>query len=224
MNIYIVGGGKLANAILSSNMSFKVGDILPWSSSAESVNEKSILIHAGSGRLLDECLRFCEKTKSILIELSTGLKTDKLVPDFPLVICPNTSVLMLKTLNMLRLFGHNFRDYEITITESHQSSKTTEPGTAYNFADSLNFTHEKIVSIRDAKVQSELIGIPEQYLDKHAYHKIVIKSNTDELAIETKVFGHDSYANGVKEILEICLNHNLENKRYTVLELMDIQK
>jgi 4-hydroxy-tetrahydrodipicolinate reductase len=223
MNIYIVGGGNLANAILSSNLSFPKCDILPWSFSTERVNEKAILIHAGSGRQLDECLDFCERTKSIFVELSTGLKTEKLVPDFPLVICPNTSILMLKTLNMLRLFGHNFRDYEITITESHQSSKTTEPGTAYNFADSLNVSHNKIASIRDAKVQKDLIGIPVEYIDKHAYHKIVIKNNTDELCIETKVSGHDSYANGVKEILGICLNRSLENKRYPVLELMEIQ-
>jgi len=33
---------------------------------------------------------------------------------------------------MLQQFGHNFKDYEISIMESHQSSKLTEPGTAYH--------------------------------------------------------------------------------------------
>jgi 4-hydroxy-tetrahydrodipicolinate reductase len=224
MNIFIVGVGKLANAILSSNFDSLVGDIFPWPTSMVALKERSIVIHAGSGRQLDDCIRYCESTKSILIELSTGLKTEKFVPDFPLVICPNTSIMMLKTLNMLRQFGHNFHDYEITITESHQSSKTTEPGTAYNFAESLGLSQNKIISLRNAQVQREVIGIPEQYLDKHAYHKIVIKNHTDELSIETKVFGHDSYSNGVKEILEICLNRSLENKRYTVIELMNLQK
>lgn len=220
MNIYIVGGGKLANAILASNLKFPDCDILQWSPENVKLGERAILVHAGSGRQLDECISFCERTESVLIELSTGLKSEKFVPDFPLIICPNTSILMLKTLNMLSLFGRNFQDYEVIITESHQATKTTEPGTAFNFAESLQVPKDKIVSIRNPKIQKEIIGIPDEHIGKHAYHKIVIKNNNDELLIETKVLGHDSYANGVRAILEICLNETLENKRYTVLELM----
>lgn len=179
------------------------------------------MVHAGSGRQLKECLAFCERTKSVFIELSTGLETEKMNPDFPLIICPNTSILLLKTLNMIKVNGGYFENYQISITESHQSTKTTEPGTAYAFANALKFPADKIISIRDTEIQRDKIGIPKEYLDKHAYHKIVFKDGRDEVTIETKVLGHDSYAHGVKTIVEAVLKHNLENKKYTILDLID---
>jgi 4-hydroxy-tetrahydrodipicolinate reductase len=193
---FVVGSGKLANAILDSIPNV---EILPWQPSI-TTSSPSIIIHAGSGRELQDCLDFCARTDSVFIELSTGLETEKLETAFPLVICPNTSILLLKTLHMLQQFGHNFKDYEISIMESHQSSKLTEPGTAYHIANSLHVAHERVISIRDAKTQAYKINIPVAYLEKHAYHQIVIKDKNDEIKIETKVLGHDSYSNGVKTI------------------------
>ena len=200
MKILVVGSGKLANAILTSDLSFQSCEILKWESQLQSLNEKAIIVHAGSGRQLKECLDFCSKTKSVFIELSTGLETEKMESDFPLIICPNTSILVLKTLYMLKANGSHFENYEISITESHQSTKKTEAGTAYAFAHSLKFPPEQIISIRKSDIQEDQIGIPKEFLDKHAYHKIVIKDGNDEITIETKVLGHDSYANGVKKI------------------------
>jgi 4-hydroxy-tetrahydrodipicolinate reductase len=221
MKIFIVGSGKLANAILTSNISFQSCETLPWEARYQSLHEKAIIVHAGSGRQLEECVEFCSRTKSALIELSTGLGSEKMNPDFPLIICPNTSMLVLKTIHMLKANGRHFENYEISITESHQSTKKTEPGTAYAFADSLKFPCNKIVSIRDPGIQHQNIGIPQDYLGKHAYHKIVLKDGNDEVTIETKVLGHDSYASGVKAILKTVLKHPLENKKYTVLDLID---
>jgi len=220
IKILVAGSGKLANAILSSGLSFHSCEILKWDTQCQTLDEKAILVHAGSGRQLKECMEFCARTKSIFIELSTGLETETLQPDFPLIICPNTSILVLKTLNMLKANGRNFENYSISITESHQSTKKTEPGTAYAFANSLKFPVNKIVSVRNPELQQNVIGIPEEYLEKHAYHKIVIKDGNDEITIETKVLGHDSYAKGVKLIIESALKHSLENKRYTVLDLI----
>jgi 4-hydroxy-tetrahydrodipicolinate reductase len=164
---------------------------------------------------------FCERTNSVFIELSTGLETEKMKPDFPLIICPNISILVLKTLQMLKANGEHFRNYEISITESHQSTKKTEPGTAYAFANSLKFPPDRIVSIREPEIQRNHIGISDEYLDRHAYHKIVIKDGNDEITLETKVLGHNSYARGVKSIIETVLSNSLENKRYTVLDLIE---
>ncbi|WON93108.1 MULTISPECIES: dihydrodipicolinate reductase C-terminal domain-containing protein [unclassified Sphingobacterium] len=216
---FVVGSGKLANAILEADYSIPNVEISPWQPSITTTSP-SIVIHAGSGRELQDCLDFCARTDSVLIELSTGLETEKLETAFPLVICPNTSVLLLKTLHMLQQFGHNFKDYEISIIESHQASKNTEPGTAYHIANSLQVAHERVVSIRDAKTQAYKINIPVAYLEKHAYHQIVIKDKNDEIKIETKVLGHDSYSNGVKKILEACVNNKLANRRHTVLDLV----
>lgn len=220
IKIFVAGSGKLANAILNSDLSFQSCEILKWDTRYQMLDEKVILVHAGSGRQLKECVEFCDRTKSIFIELSTGLETEMLQPDFPLIICPNTSILVLKTLNMLKVNGRNFENYSISITESHQSTKKTEPGTAYAFANALKFSVDKIVSVRNPEMQQNEIGIPEEYLGKHAYHKIVIKDGNDEITIETKVLGHDSYAKGVKMIIEAALINSLENKKYTVLDLI----
>ena len=221
MKIFIVGSGKLANALLTADLSIESSEIVRWEAQDKTVSEKSIIVHAGSGRQLKEVFEFCSKTKSPFIELSTGLETETMEPDFPLIICPNTSMLLLKTLNMLKVYGSQFANYEISITESHQSAKKTEPGTAFAFAKSLNFPTDKITSVRDPEIQRNEIGIQEEYLEKHAYHKIVIRDGSDEVTIGTKVLGHDSYAKGVKAIIEMVLRTKMENRRYTILELND---
>jgi len=221
IKIFVVGSGKLANAILTSDLSVQSCEIIKWKAEYGALNKKAIIVHAGSGRQLKECFEFCERTQSVFIELSTGLETEEMNPDFPLIICPNTSILVLKTLNMIKANGKHFENYEISITESHQSTKKTEPGTAFAFANSLKFPLDEIVSIRLPDIQENTAGIPKEYLDKHAYHKIVIKDGNDEVTIETKVLGHDSYAKGVKLIIQAVLKNSLDNKKYTILDLID---
>lgn len=220
MKIFIVGSGKLANAILSAGLAFDSCEVLKWEPKHQAQAEKAILVHAGSGRQLSDCLAYCERTGSVLIELSTGLETETLDTQFPLIICPNTSILVLKMLNLLKSGGHTLAHYDISITESHQAEKTTEPGTAYSFAHSLNVPTAQIRSVREPDSQATTFGIPAEYLSKHAYHKIVIKDGTDEVVIETKVLGHESYARGVKQIISAVLQYPLSNKRYTILELI----
>jgi len=221
LKIIIVGNGKLANAILSSNLSFPNSEILKWDSINKTLNEKSIIVHAGSGRQLEECIKYCEVTDSVLIELSTGLETEKIEPNFTLIICPNTSILILKIITMMKNYGDKFEDYEISITESHQSTKKSAPGTAYSFANILKYPIDKIKSIRDPEIQFNEIGIPNEYLDKHAFHKIIIKDGNDEVKIETKVLGHNTYSKGLNKIIDVVMNHNLERKRYSVVDLIE---
>jgi len=221
MKIFIAGSGKLATAILSAPLSFPSCDVLKWETSYATTNEKAILVHAGSGRQLNECIEFCKKTGSVFIELSTGLVTENMAADFTLIICPNTSILLLKTMNMLKLYGHYFSKDKISITESHQSAKKSVPGTAYNIAESLNVSSADIKSIRETDAQLNQVGIPAEYLDKHAYHKIIIEDGPDQVIIETKVLGHHSYVNGVTKIINAVLENSFEKRKYNVLELID---
>jgi hypothetical protein len=105
MRIYIVGSGKLANAILTSEGFRESSQILRWLPEYVRSKERAVVVHAGSGRELKMCMEFCRKTGSVLIELSTGLETETLEPDFPLVVCPNTSILVLRVLSMLKSMG-----------------------------------------------------------------------------------------------------------------------
>lgn len=221
MKIFIVGSGKLASAILSATLSFPSCEVMKWESDHTSLNEKAIIVHAGSGRQLEECIAFCQRTGSIFIELSTGLFTEALQADFTLIICPNTSILLLKTMNMLKQCGHYFSKDKISMIESHQSAKKSVPGTAYNIAHSLKVPATAIASIRNADVQLNDVGIPLEYLGKHAYHKIIIEDGPDQVIIETKVLGHDSYVNGVRKIVAAVLGNFFEKRMYNVLELID---
>jgi 4-hydroxy-tetrahydrodipicolinate reductase len=134
MKNFIVGSGKLAKAILSSDAFRESSHSEKWLPEYAGLNERAIVVHAGSGRELGTCIEFCRKTGSVLIELSTGLETETLDPDFPLVVCPNTSILVLRVLSMLKSMGKLFTTYDISIMESHQSAKKSAPGTAYKFA------------------------------------------------------------------------------------------
>lgn len=221
MKIFVVGTGKLATAIFAANLSFEFSEIVKWQTQHQFLNEKSLIVHAGSGRQLKECLEFCLRTNSAFIELSTGLETEDIEPEFPLIICPNTSILILKTLYVIKTFGSLFENYKISVTESHQSTKKTEPGTAYSFANSLKSPLNEIISIRDQKIQQKKIGIPDEFLDRHAYHKIKIQDGYDEVTIETKVLGHSSYTHGIMTIIETVIKQQLENKKYTVLDLIE---
>jgi 4-hydroxy-tetrahydrodipicolinate reductase len=220
MKIYIIGSGKLANAILLAGLPIESCEVEKWQPTGNS-NERSILVHAGSGRELKTCFDFCSKTGSVLIELSTGLETETMVPDFPLIVCPNTSILVLRVLFMLKAMGKTFSDNDISILESHQAGKTSAPGTAHRFAEYLHLPIDKIESVRDPDVQSKRLGIKKEYLDKHAFHRIVIRDGLDEFTLETKVYGHESYSAGVKKIIEAVQKTPLQKKRYTVLDLMD---
>ena len=117
--------------------------------------------------------------------------------------------------------GNLFSTYQISIVESHQSAKKSAPGTAYKLAEYLNFPVNKIESIRDRDVQLTELGIEKDFLDKHAYHKITIKDACDEVTIEMKVQGHESYSVGVRKIIDVALTTPLQKKRYNVLDLIE---
>ncbi|WP_207531938.1 dihydrodipicolinate reductase C-terminal domain-containing protein [Desertivirga arenae] len=221
MKVVVVGAGKLANAILSSNPDLRNCEVISWDMiNSEILSQEVIVVHAGSGRQLDDAVDFCAKTKSVLIELSTGLKTENMTPNFPLIICPNTSILLLKTISLLSDSRKYFEKEKIRIVESHQKTKTSAPGTAYKIAESLNIPFPEIESVREPERQLAEIGIPAAFLDRHAYHKIIIGEGSEQISIETKVLGHQSYVTGLWKIVEAVKDHVFENKRYSVLDLI----
>ncbi len=219
--VVIVGNGKLIIEIIQNKEIFDNFGLEAWVDFDKSGIEPVIIVHAGSGRELDEILIFCKKTNSILVELSTGLKTEQLATDFTLIVCPNISILLLKTLAIFDKLGHYFKTNSITITESHQADKKSVAGTAHAIAQSLSYPAESIVAIRDRLSQKEQLAIPDEYLEKHAYHKIEIQDGLDKVTIETKVLGHLSYVNGLQKLLSWLANNNLEKRKYSILELID---
>ncbi|WP_109039235.1 dihydrodipicolinate reductase C-terminal domain-containing protein [Azospira sp. I13] len=218
MQVVIVGTGKLASELLASHQLGHPFQVVPWGRQAE--GERAIVVHAGSGRELEAVADFCRATASPLIELSTGSALEREAPEFPVVLCPNTNILMLKFMAMLEASGHLFRGYQVELLESHQASKSSVPGTAVAMAASLGLAPGAIRSVRDPLVQQGELGIATADLPRHAFHRIRIDDGVCQVQLETRVQGDTPYAAGVSRIVEAVAGHALENRLYPVMELV----
>ncbi|WP_341314752.1 dihydrodipicolinate reductase [Paraburkholderia sp. IMGN_8] len=219
MQVIVVGSGKLATELLNSHKLDSSYEVKPWFDK-ERIDVKSVVVHAGSGRELARVADFCQITASPLIELSTGSEIGEKSHSFPVVLCSNANILMLKFMCMLEMSGHLFRDCQISLVESHQGTKTSVPGTAVEIAQSIGFPTNGIRSVRDPDVQRNELQIPDGQLARHAYHRITIEDGECSLHLESRVYGSSPYADGVSRIIETINRRNLENRLYSTMELV----
>lgn len=191
-----------------------------WSNDSKA-NGSAVVVHAGSGRELDEVIAYCRETRSPLIELATGSKLESASPAFPVVLCPNTNILMLKFMAMLARSGKLFKGYHMEVTESHQAEKQSAPGTAIAIAQSLGLAANDVVSVRDTKVQLAALHIPAEHLGRHAVHAILIEDGACRVSFETRVYGASPYADGVARIVSAVTSYPLENRVYAIDEFVE---
>jgi len=216
--IIIVGSGKLGSELLAELPHLGLLRVGAWPPASH--HQPAIVIHTGSGRALEDVVRHCEASTSVLMELATGSALESRATSFPLVLCPNTNILMLKAMNMIAGSGALFRKHPVKIFESHQSTKTSVPGTAVSIAQSLGVAPTEIVSIRDPQVQQEELGIAPENLERHAYHRIEIGDDSTRLLIETRVVGSTPYAAGVASIIKAIQANALDNRLYHIDEFI----
>ena len=220
VQVLIVGSGKLAAELIENLKSRSIVSVIPWNRKDEMLEFKSIVVHAVSGRELQSVGSFCSSNSSVLIELSTGGKLAGGNHPFPILICPNINILMLKFMAMLQSHGHLFRDYQKTILESHQATKTSAPGTAINIAHSLGLETDQIISVRNPLIQENELGIPSDFLSRHAYHRFMIGDGNVSITFEAKVLGQAPYASGLAKVIEGICGRELEPKAYDILTLV----
>lgn len=220
MQVFVVGSGKLAQELLGAVPSEGGREVVPWALEGQRT-EKSVVVHAGSGRELQAVCAFCQSTQSPLVELSTGSALENTALGFPVVLCPNTNLLMLKFMAMLERSGHLFRGYRIGLTESHQTQKSSVPGTAVSMAQALGVAPCDIQSVRDPEVQGGALQIPPEHLARHAYHQVLIEDGACSVKLETLVYGDAPYAAGVARIVAAVQERPLENRRYSIMEFID---
>ncbi|MCA8021867.1 dihydrodipicolinate reductase [Burkholderia metallica] len=225
MQVLVVGTGKLASELLDAHrLDPATYHVMPWSDGAQSDARRSpartIVVHAGSGRELRAAIAFCEATASPLVELSTGSELETGAHAFPVVLCPNTNILMLKFMSMLETSGPLFHGCRISLTESHQAGKTSVPGTAVGIGQSLGVRPEDIRSVRDPDVQRGEFGLADDQLGRHAIHRIRIEDGACSLQFESRVVGAAPYADGVSRIVDAVRQHDLEPRRYSIVEFI----
>jgi len=220
VQVLIVGSGKLAMELIENLKAPNIASVLPWSRRDELPAGGKIVVHAGSGRELQSVVSFCVSNNSVLIELSTNGTALEGRHPFPVIICPNINILMVKFMTMLQSQGFLFRDYPKTILESHQATKTSAPGTAISIAQSLGMEPAQITSVRNPEVQENELGIPSADLSRHAYHRIVIGDENVSITFETKTFGQAPYASGLAKVIESVFGRELEPKTYNIVTLI----
>lgn len=220
--VIVVGTGKLARELLRALPIASSTKVIAWANAAKTLTEvSSVVVHAGSGRELEDVITYCQETGSTLVELATGSEIENREVNFPVVVCPNTNILMLKFLAMLAASGHHFKNYTVRVVESHQAEKSSVPGTAVKLAQSLGLQSEKIHSIRDPRVQREALQIPPEYLSRHAYHRVEIEDHVGSIVLETRVFGPAPYAEGLAQIISALRSNKLENRCYSIMEFIE---
>jgi 4-hydroxy-tetrahydrodipicolinate reductase len=220
MQVFIAGSGKLATELLSELPSDARFAISSWVDEPAPL-ARSIVIHAGSGRQLAGISAYCSRTASILVELATGSPLEGTAADYPLILCPNTNILMLKFMHMLERSGHLFKGNEVHVTESHQSTKTSTAGTAVAIANSLGIPAADVVCVRDPETQANSLHILPEHLSRHALHRIEIQNGTCQITMETRVYGNCPYASGVRQIIAAIDAHSLENRVYAIGEFIE---
>ena len=201
--VLIVGRGRLAAELLQGLKGLGIARVRPWEEREGAGSGPCMVVHAGSGRELDEVFDYCAKGGAVLLDLSTAGSRYPEPLAFPVVVCPNVNMPMLSFMAMVRQSAGLFRGLDIGISESHQASKKTSPGTAVHLARSLGVPEAAIRSERDPQVQREVLGIPEEFLDRHAYHEIVIRDGQAEIRMQTRVLGKSAYASGLARVVAI---------------------
>lgn len=221
-NIIIVGTGKLSESI-TKRLPEYLGScsIDHWGNNEQYPTENKVIIHTGSGRQFDEVISYCQKTKTPLIQGSTDITGNYTNADFTYIEAPNLNILMLKFMHMIKQYGPHFSNEKILITESHQETKKSLPGTAIEFAKSLGVDFRDIKSIRNPEEQKNQYVIPEEHLQLHAFHEINIGDEWTSINIKTLVKGHESYAAGLAGVINAL--GNLENRYYHIMDLIDMK-
>ena len=220
IEVLVVGRGKLANELLEGLSGDTISRVVRWQNQSETSNGSNIVVHAGSGRELADVIEYCSKTNSILFELSTA---DLAIPEtinFPVIICPNVNLQVLYFMAMIKQFSRYFKGRKIRITESHQLSKKTKPGTAIYLAKSLGISECDIISERNPERQQNVIGIPIEHLDRHAYHQILLSDPEVEIKLETKVLGKTAYANSLSEIIALVAKKELGSGHHDIVDIV----
>ena len=76
-----------------------------------------------------------------------------------------------------------------------------------------------MVSVRAPEAQREL-GIPEEHLSRHAFHRIVIADAVGSVTLETKILGPAPYAAGMSTIIAALTTQTLAPGLYSILDLV----
>ena len=150
------------------------------------------------------------------------------------VISPNMAKQIVGFQAMMAYAAEQFRGlfktYAIEIKESHQNGKADTSGTAKAMIEYFNnlgapIEATDIVMIRDPDIQRDELGIPEAYLNGHAWHTYTLTSEdgTVRFQFTHNVNGRDIYAKGTLDAVEYLsqkIREGIHGKVYTMIDVL----
>src|SRR4030042_4956849 len=159
---------------------------------------------------------YCKKGLPFVMGTTGGdvqaLKNEVKKSAISAILAPNMGKQIVGFQAMLEYAGREFPDlfkgYALEITESHQKNKADTSGTdkalvKYFKRLGVSFTPEQISNVRYPEVQKIRWGVPEQYLDGHAWHMIRLISEDKTVSFEftIKVNGREMFAKGTLDAI-----------------------
>lgn len=215
--VIVVGNGKLADAILDNFSSFSDLQIQRYDPEIDADSETTF-VHVGSGRQYEDSLSKAISRGASYIQAATR-KTIEMNPPseqkIRFITASNLDINIIKLMYWFKMGKSLFRNEKISILESHQKEKISQPGTALKFCEYLNIDEETIKSIREPEQQREL-NI--QNIDHHAFHRIQIGDEDSRIIIETRIEGALPYVKGLARIID-CLSE-LDTGNYEIDDLL----
>lgn len=150
------------------------------------------------------------------------------------VIAPNMAKQIVAFQAMMEYAAKNFPDvfkgYKLKVKESHQEGKADTSGTAKAVVGYFNelgipFSPEQIVMVRKPIEQIEL-GVPEEYLGGHAWHKYTFTSGDGTVLFEFihNINGRDIYAAGTIDAVRYLDKKVAEGAKGKIYSMIDVLK
>jgi 4-hydroxy-tetrahydrodipicolinate reductase len=169
---------------------------------------------------------------------TTGGDRDKLVSTIvqsgmTAVVAPNMAKQIVGFQAMMahaaEHFPNLFKGYTLAVRESHQAGKADTSGTAKAMVGYFNrlgidFSADHIEKERDPERQHKIWGIPEAYLDGHAWHTYTLVSADQTVRFEFthNINGRDIYGEGTMEAVRFLSKKISQGVRGKVYSMIDV--
>jgi dihydrodipicolinate reductase len=223
MNILLVGNGKLASAIAKACQEASIPCFRDIEAFRSDPQDDTIAVHCGSGRQIKELVDCCVECPTPLIQASTMIRTaDYSAYGLFMLDAPNTSLQIVYMMLVLPKIIKALTGLGMTlkVIESHQAGKKDTSGTARGILTAAGLPHDFIEAVRDPRIQKDVYGVPEAFLDGHAYHLFTFTGPGDiEIQISTKVHGRETYALGVLALAKKLKYVNRWPQTYALAEV-----
>lgn len=187
---------------------------------ASDIGQDAVAVYVGGGRRFAEFLDFCHTSGDIpMLQCSSDVDVHRLRTPLPIADVNNAAESVAHFIRNLKSLVRDLHERHMAVewklSESHQRTKTSPPGTALRIAALLGIPPEKIHSVRRRD-------------DRHSKHIVhaIVGDGHERYRLECEVLGLEPYARGIIKIARgfgETVRHSWMEKMDTIYGLDDFQ-